>query len=83
MQTVIYLYRQTTELRRNNVFCIVLTVYLDTGVQWNQLDALFIFSLFSHYTSTRFRLASSHSLGGNNVYVRQLVRVVRFNRRLR
>jgi hypothetical protein len=36
-------------------------------VWWNQLHALFIFSLFSHYTSTCFGLASCPSPGGNNV----------------
>jgi hypothetical protein len=43
-------------------------------------DALFIFSLFSHYTSTCFGLASSPSSGGNSVYMQQLVRVVRLSR---
>jgi hypothetical protein len=42
----------------------------------NQLDALFIFSLFSRYTSTCFGLVNSPSSGGNNVYMRRLVRVV-------
>jgi hypothetical protein len=37
--------------------------------QGNQLDALLIFSLLSHYSSTCFRLASSPSSGGSNVYV--------------
>jgi hypothetical protein len=50
---------------------VLLTVHLDIRVQWNQLDALCtrIFSLFSHYTSTRFGLSSCPSSGGNNVYM--------------
>jgi hypothetical protein len=35
-----------------------------------------MYSLLSHYTSTCFRLSSSPSSGGNNVYMRQLVHVV-------
>jgi hypothetical protein len=35
----------------------------------SHFDALFIFSLFSHYTSTCFRFASSPSSGGNNVHM--------------
>jgi hypothetical protein len=55
---------------------VLLTAQLDTCVSWNQLDALFIFSLFSHYTCTCFGLASCPSSGGNNVYMWQLVCVV-------
>jgi hypothetical protein len=44
-----------------------------------QLDALFIFSLFGHYTSTCFRLANCPSSGGKNVCMKQLVFVVRFS----
>jgi hypothetical protein len=39
----------------------------------------FIFGLFSHYTSTCFGLASCPSSGGSNVYMQQMVRVVRFS----
>jgi hypothetical protein len=60
-------------------FYVLLTVHLDICVSWNQIDALFIFSLFSHYTSTCFGLASFPSSGGNNVYMQQLVRVVHFS----
>jgi hypothetical protein len=42
-------------------------------------DALIIFSLFSHYTSTCFGLASYTSSAGNNVYMQQMVRDVRFS----
>jgi hypothetical protein len=46
---------------------------------WNKTDTLFIFSLFSHYISTCSALAICPSSGGNNVYMRQLVRVVRLS----
>jgi hypothetical protein len=39
---------------------------------------LFIFSLFSHYTSACIGLASCPS-GGNIVYMQQIVRVVRLS----
>jgi hypothetical protein len=52
---------------------ILLTVRLDICVEWNEPDALFIFSLFSHYISTCFGFASSPPSGGNNVHMRQLV----------
>jgi hypothetical protein len=55
-------------------------MHLDICMQWNQLEALFIFSLFSHYSSTCFGFASSPSSGDNNVYMRQLLRVVRLCR---
>jgi hypothetical protein len=47
----------------------------------NQPDALCIFSLFSHYTSTWFGLASIPSSGGNYIYIYiwQLERVVRLS----
>jgi hypothetical protein len=45
----------------------------------NLLDALFIFSLLSHYTSTCFGLASCPSSGGNNVYMQQMVLIVHFS----
>jgi hypothetical protein len=35
----------------------------------NQVDALFISSLFSHHTSTCFGLASCPSSGGNNIHI--------------
>jgi hypothetical protein len=41
--------------------------------------ALFIFSLFSHYTSPCFGIASCPSSGGNNVYMQLMVRVVHFS----
>jgi hypothetical protein len=44
------------------------TVYT-IGMQWNQLDALFTFNLFSHYTYTCFGLASSPPWGGRSVCV--------------
>jgi hypothetical protein len=44
-----------------------------------QLDALFIFSLCSHNTSTCFRLAICPSSGGYNVYMQQLVHVIGFS----
>jgi hypothetical protein len=37
---------------------VLLTVHLDICMECNQLDTLFIFDLFSHYTSTSFGLAS-------------------------
>jgi hypothetical protein len=63
------------------VFYVSFTVHLDICISWNQLEALFIFSLFRHYTSTCFGLASCPSSGGNNVHVcmQQVVRVVRFS----
>jgi hypothetical protein len=42
----------------------------------NQFDILVIYSLFDHYTSTCFGLASCTSSEGNDVYMQQLVRVV-------
>jgi hypothetical protein len=51
----------------------------EVWMYWNQLDALFIFNLFSHYTSTCFGFASCPSSSGNNVYTQQLVHVVRFS----
>jgi hypothetical protein len=45
----------------------------------NQLVTLFIFILLSHYTSTRFEIASCPGCpGGNSVYMHKMVRVVRF-----
>jgi hypothetical protein len=40
----------------------------------SHFDALFIFSLFSHYTSTDFEIASCPSSGGKDVYMWQLVK---------
>jgi hypothetical protein len=59
-------------------FYFLSTVHHDIRMSWNQVDALFIFSLFSHYTSTCFGLAGCPSSGGNNVYMQNLVRVVPF-----
>jgi hypothetical protein len=47
---------------------VLLIVHFDIWAQWNQMYALFIFSLLSHYTSTCFGLASCPSSGGNSVY---------------
>jgi hypothetical protein len=54
---------------------VLLTVHLDICVWWNRHDALFIFSWFSHYTSTCFGLASSPSSGCNNLYMQQMVQL--------
>jgi hypothetical protein len=53
----------------NVYFNVLLTVHLDICMYWDQLDTLFIFSLFCHSTSTFFGLASCPSSGGNTVYI--------------
>jgi hypothetical protein len=59
---------------------VVLNCRNDLFVWWNQLDALLIFSLLSHYTSKSFGLASSPSSGSSDVYMWQSVRAVRLSR---
>jgi hypothetical protein len=63
------------EYQGYRILCIVDRASLYMRVM-KRSDALFIFILFSHYTSTYFGHASGSSSGGNNVYMRQLVRVV-------
>jgi hypothetical protein len=53
---------------------------MDIRVFWNQLDALFILTLFSHYTSAFNGLASGPLSGRDNVYMLQLVRDARLSR---
>jgi type VI protein secretion system component Hcp len=56
-----------------NKFYVLPTVHLDIRMQWNQPDALFIFGLFSHYTSLCFGLASCPSSGGHKLYTIYIV----------
>jgi hypothetical protein len=59
------------------------------GISWLDANRLvyqevlcsmeWVSKLFRHYTSTCFGHASSPSSGGNSVYMRRLVRVVRFS----